>query len=292
VGLRLLTVALGILGFGTVHLRAQFFSGSSDFSDSAGWAVNFSTGGAGLVVNGTLGRLGFGSPSTSGTGGWFWIGTGAAAWENSWTAAVDVTNNIGAAQLTGTPNVTLRSYLEVYFPGRSTPLSRWGLFHSTNASGEYSESARFSNLYNTMGGAEQFIAASVATTVTFRVDFDAINKVLTGFISTDGRVTYVNTGSFDIDTGVNPWDPQPTGLGIGLWSGATNWAVTGNAIEMYFDNFSVTVVPEPSGAGTMAGALTLLICLGVRSRHRRACKPGANRRRVSALTRARCFVDV
>lgn len=109
------------------------------------------------------------------------------------------------------------------------------------------------------------------TDVTVRATFDAATKELSFSFSTDGA-TFLSTGvTYDLDGAhAGPTAPLSDGLALSLIGFANGGAPAITAGEMYFDNFSVTAIPEPSTYAALAGLGALGLALWRRRQARTA----------------------
>lgn len=194
-----------------------------------------------------------------------------APFTSSWTARIDATNlmsltgtnySVAGIEIYTTGNVTNVSnsqvittstgfwgtMLENYAPSGMRIRSDWGVldtstFGTTNT---YSQNTTYMNT----GG--------VGTSALLQLGFDSTTKQLTVSYSPDAGTTFYTAATWDLDGAQAPaLSPLADGVGLRLFAAASNTAGTIGAGTIYFDNLSVTAVPEPSTYAAIFGACAL-----------------------------------
>lgn len=201
-------------------------------------------------------------------------GLTAQPYTSSWVATIDVTNSL-TALATG---YTYTGF-EIYTTNatNSGPNAYYGiaLNQSVNATWIVPEWGKFdATLNNGNGGfvaTPTFISAgSRPTSVQLRMAYDGTTKVLSTSYSTNGGTTFLAGASYDLDgaqIGISA--PYNNGFGLELFGSMNNTGVAITSGQMYFDNLTVSAVPEPSTYTALAG----LGALGFVAWRRRAKSP-------------------
>lgn len=192
-----------------------------------------------------------------------------APYTSSWSAQVELSNLTTPAAgytLAGMELYTLttsngsNTYFGAYLSNDASNGNRlmveWGLW---NGSTDFTRTPSFFNIGDNQD-------------VTVRATFDGSTKVLSYDYSTNGT-TFTSTGvSYDLDgaqAGLTA--PNLNGIGlslVGFSNGATGAITSG---QMYYDNLSVSAIPEPSTYAAFAG----LGALGLALWRRRQAKKSA-----------------
>lgn len=253
--------------------RAESNGTGGNFSETGGRVEYTNTETSGLIYSSLL----WTSPSYSvnGTASGTNLGIGGtglssgAPYTSSWSAQVELSNLTTPAAgytLAGMELYTLtttngsNTYFGAYLSNDATNGNRlmieWGLW---NGSTDFNRTPSFLNISDNQD-------------VTVRATFDGTTKVLAWDYSTDGA-TFLSTGvSYDLDGAQNGLTaPNLDGIGlnlVGFSNGATGAITSG---QMYFDNLSVSAIPEPSTYAAFAG----LGALGLALWRRRQAKVAA-----------------
>lgn len=264
----------------SLPLSAQTFVGSDDFNDNnlvlqdsnpqaAGqWRFLLAdTGAAWANVNGRLeytsssaqaafnfSRAGWVSPSTSSNEiGGAGLATGNP-FTSSWSAVVSATNLVTPSTgytYQGLETYTLTSangnnaYYGMYlstFNGGAQLAAEWGIWNA--GTGDFDR--------------QRTVVSTLDTTdVLLRLDYNGDTKVMSAGYSLNGS-TFFNVGSFDLDGAQAGLEaPNLNGLGLQLIAVLNQGAGPVAAGELYFDNISVSAVPEPSTYAALAGLAAL-----------------------------------
>lgn len=228
-------------GFSETNQRLEYTNSSTSgaFYSATRWNTpSFSVNGAPSGLN-----LGIG-----GTG----LTTGAP-FTSSWSARVELSNlttpsagyTLTGMELYTTPSTgTVDAYYGIYLSNDATLGNRLmvevGI--GTGTAGNYTRTPSFFNI----GDAQD---------VTVRATYDGSSKIMAFDYSTNGS-TFLPTGvAYDLD-GVHAMIESPSfggGMGLGLigfQNGATGAITSG---QMYYDNFAVSAIPEPSTYAALAG---------------------------------------
>lgn len=197
-------------------------------------------------------------------------GLASTPYGSSWSASINATNLLS---LSG--NQFSQTGVEVYTTG--TLLNQSTLANATAITGFYAlmldnhgtlglqartqwgvlDPATFGTT-NDFSNNNAFSALGTGdTTLTLRLDYDGATRVLSTSFSTDGA-TFLAGASFDLDGANAPVvSPLGGGLGIRLFATAsTDFGTVGNGM-VYFDNMSVSAIPEPSTYAVLAGLAAL-----------------------------------
>lgn len=138
---------------------------------------------------------------------------------------------------------------------------------------------RYEKPSNQLGVPYPATAVNSTTDAALRLTFNSTTKVLTAYYDADGAAsgyTWVPIASIDIDSDMNT-----------VTAGTQNWGMTnsdaftlaleatsGNNVyvngDVWFDNFSVTVIPEPSTYAALSG----LVALGLAAHRKRGRRLG------------------
>lgn len=190
-----------------------------------------------------------------------------APYTSSWTARIDATNlmsltgsqySVAGFEIyttgtvtnvaTSTPGITTTGFwgvmLESFAPVGTRIRSEWGVLDTAT----HGTTNTFSdhNTFMTSGG--------VGTTVTLEMAFDAASKQMTVSYSPDAGATFYTAATWDLDGAQAPGAvPLTDGIGLRLFVAASNTAGTIGEGALYFDNLSVSAVPEPSTYAALAG---------------------------------------
>lgn len=271
---------------------AQTFLGSDSFSDNtlslngnpgsqaAGYWAN-AVGGTWSETNQRLEWSGTGSgvgiwitPALSVTG----VGAqglpGGSPFQSSWSAQVSVTDN--TALINSNPNYSnsllgLSIYTSGVVSGNTVVTGYYSLFLENW--GPVGRRAR--SELSLRDGTGSFVATNNysadlgVSSLTLRFDFDATTKQLVASYRA-ASPTFIVAATWDLDGAAAPLvAPLNDGLGVRLYAYANSVIGTVPSGTMYFDNMSVTAVPEPSTFALLAG-LGALGCVGWRR-----CRPRA-----------------
>ncbi len=190
-----------------------------------------------------------------------------APFSSSWTARIDATNLMA---LTGTQYSV--AGFEIYTTGNVTNVSTsavtttttgfWGVMLENHASAGLRVRSEWGVLdtsshgtTNTFSDHNTFMTTGgVGTTVTLQMAFDAASKQMTVSYSPDAGATFLTAAVWDLDAAQAPGAvPLNDGIGLRLLIGASNTAGTIGEGALYFDNLSVSAVPEPSTYAALAG---------------------------------------
>jgi len=240
--------------FSQTFVSSDNFSANTGTTPSAAWQVSytpvFSTD---TNINGRLEYTSTQDPADLVASQTSWnlaASKTSDSWNDSWVATVDAHNSVTGA------NSFARAYLELFNPQHSVPYPTFNisLRESTTAGGLTTETIRALNTPHDDGSGQTFADFTVAvpTDVKLRMAFDASTKIATASYSIDAGATFVNLMSVDIDNGATTWSVAPTsGFGVNLFSYSGNVDVASG--QLYYDNFSMTAVPEPSTYAAIAG---------------------------------------
>lgn len=265
---------------------AQVFVGSDNFDDDtltiqgalaqAAGQYRFSNpdaNGSGNAWTEANQRMEFTTTSTSGFNRGFlgWVspissvnaigGAGlssGAPYTSDWTATISVTNNLTSLSsgfsytgfeiyMTNDTNTGSNAYYGIAVntaPGAVWIVPEWGKWDATlNAgAGDFVRTT-------------DFITTTDSTDVLLRMTFDSTTKVLTTDYSNDGGANFVSAAAFDLDgaqAGISS-PGGPNGFGLEFYASVNNIGTAVTSGQMYFDNFSVTAIPEPSTYAALAG---------------------------------------
>ena len=276
-----LLLALALAGLLVSTASAQVFVGTDNFNDNTltaqivnnvtvnptqapgQWRNNSPASGAFTETNQ---RMEFTNATTTGTnyGALYWItpsssitGVGGAGlssgapYTSSWSAQVAITNTTAPAAgytLAGMEFYSIQNptgnnaYYGIYLSNSQANGNRlmieWGLWNGTS---DYTRTPSFLNIGDN-------------TDVTVRATFDGTSKLLSFDYATDGA-TFLSTGvSYDLDgaqAGITA--PLNNGMGLALVGFSNGGAGAIAAGDMYYDNLSVSAIPEPSTYAALAG---------------------------------------
>jgi hypothetical protein len=279
----------------SLPISAQTFIGSDNFNDNtltlqggnpqaAGqWRFSvLSTGAAFSETNQRLeftnstatgtnySSLGWISPSTSITGvGGAGLASGAP-YTSSWSAQVAITNSTipvagytlaGMELYSGANPSGNNAYYGIYLSNSqefgNSLMVEWGLWNTTTS--DYTRTSTFVNIGDT-------------SDVTVRAMFDGSTKILSFDYSLNGATFTSTSVGYDLDgSQAGLTAPLNDGLGLALVGFSNNGAGAITAGQMYYDNLSVSAIPEPSTYAALAG----LGALGLAIWRRRQSKNAA-----------------
>jgi len=274
---RHLTLLTAVAALSALPLSAQVFLGSDDFNDNSLtldslegeqpgiWSFSVPrTNGAWTETNQRM-EYTNSNPSFNNTA---WLArvdplesftpaggaglSGGNPYNSNWTAQVTVTNlmtsiaggftmaGLETFTRSGTGNPSSNSYYGIYLqttPTATNLVFEWGSWN---------------------GSAWDRTSTSSSTTdtedVVLRMTFDAVTKNLALDYSFNAGATFTSGAAYDLDGAeAGPVTPYNGGMGIELAVVSGN---TGSAIgagQIYFDNFTVSAIPEPSTYAALAG---------------------------------------
>jgi hypothetical protein len=271
-----LPLALALAGLLVSSASAQVFVGSDNFNDNtltlqganpqAAGQWRFSSPSAGGAFTETNQRMEFTNSTTTGTNysslGWISPSTSitgiggaglssGAPYTSSWSAQVAITNTtvpvagytLAGMEFYSTQNPSgSNSYYGIYLSNSQANGNRlmieWGLWNGVS---DYTRTPSFLNIGD-------------ITDVTVRASFDTATKIMSFDYATDGA-TFLSTGiSYDLDgaqAGITA--PLNNGMGLVLVGFSNGGAGAIAAGDMYYDNLSVSAIPEPSTYAALAG---------------------------------------
>lgn len=250
-------------------LQAQTVT--DNFSTAANWSAASSFGGGALTISGDRANYTATAPTDYDWSIMTWTG-GTYSYTSNWEVQVDV--HAGAAGVLTTGNQYFYGSLTVFrtgdtLNGNDDPPAA-NLLSADILRNGGSES-QFQTAWGLLGD-NYYEAGNVnnsSTDAALRVVFDSATKTLTTYYDADGATgTYIWTSlsSIDVD-GAQNWNmtgASTFSLALASYSGDD---ITGPAIGaggVYFDNFSVTAIPEPSTYAALAGFGALGLALWCR----------------------------
>lgn len=273
----------------SLPLSAQTFVGSDDFNDNnlvvqgsnpqaAGqWRfIGADTGATWSNINGRLEYTNSGAQAAFNSSRAIWVSPSTSSnlvggaglttgnpFTSSWSAVVSATNLVtpsagytyqGLETYTLTSTNGNNAYYGMYlstFNGGAQLAAEWGIWNE--GTGDFDR--------------QRTVVGTLDTTdVLLRLDYNGDTKIMSAGYSLNGS-TFFNVGSFDLDGAQAGLEaPNLNGLGLQLISVLNQGAGPVAAGELYFDNISVSAVPEPSTYAALAGLAALGLVMWRRRR--------------------------
>lgn len=252
-------------------LRAQTVT--DDFSTAANWSAASSFGGGALAITGGRANYTATSPTDYDWSIMTWTG-GTYSYTSNWQVQVDV--HAGAAGVLTTGNQYFYGSLTVFrtgdtLNGNDDPPAANLLSADILRNG--GTESQFQTGWGLVGD-NYYEAGNVnnsSTDAALRVAFDSVTKTLTTYFDANGATggySWTSLSSIDVD-GAQNWNMTGTStfsLALASYSGDDTTGPAIGAGGVYFDNFSVTAIPEPSTYAAFAGLGALGLVLWRRRR--------------------------
>lgn len=266
---------------------AQVFVGSDNFNDNTLTLQTFpnnvpgpqlagqwrfsapnqtGTGGAWTETNGRMewtttsatgfnrGQLGWSSPSSSATVDGAAGLSGGSPYNSSWSAQVEATNLMSLTA--GVAAVGFEIYT-LSSPGNgNNGFYSIALNVNTAGAGINNEWGMWNPVSSTFvqGNTFQNNGITAITSAILRMDFDGTSKDLRFSYSVDAGATFITTSTLDLDGAhAGPEAPFNGGMGLRFYAVTNGDAGVVNPGTLYYDNFSVSAIPEPSTYAAIFG---------------------------------------
>jgi PEP-CTERM motif len=246
---------------------------TDNFSGSTNWSTAHSSGGGSLSISGGRANYTVASPTDYDWSILTWS-AGTYAYTSNWETQVDVHANAAGSLTTGAQyfygSLTVFRTGDTLNPNASTPTFN---LLSADIVRPGDGTNHFQTGYALSGDDfyESGITTNNSTDAALRVAFNATTKVLTTYFDANGATggyNWTTLSSIDVD-GAQNWNMTGSStfsLALAAYSGDDAIGPTIGAGGVYFDNFSVSAVPEPSTYAAIFGGLALIGAVWARKR--------------------------